>query len=207
MKKKALSMATGAVLAMAMTASAFAAGGNAVALDQGKSENKIPVPLTAAATTFDVTVPTNFPGTLDPTTGKVTAADNAIITNNSYGSVKVSQIDVENADDWHLAAFATDMSKVQVDSNKIGLQVTPVGGKQGNGTTGTPLPTTDASATKQTLLAEGGATAGEWIINGKDAADKSNQLTLKYDMNASAVSAAITNKTVANIIVTVAWNA
>ena len=45
------------------------------------------------------------------------------------------------------------------------------------------------------------------IVNGKDATDQSNELTVLYNANASAVSQAITSATVANIVVTVSWNA
>ena len=200
------SMSLSAALAMSMAVPAFAAG-NASSLTDGKSENTIPVNISADATTFDVTVPTVFPGTVDPDTGEVTPADNATISNNSYGAIKVSEIKVANVDDWNLAAYDTDMSKVQVDSNKIGIQVSPTGGAQGAGVTGAALKTTDASATLQTLLTASSPTANQWIINGKDATDGTNELTLKYATNASAVSQKITNKTVANIIVTVAWNA
>lgn len=206
LNKKFASSVVGVVLAMAMTSSAFAAGGNATALAGGKSENTIPVNISAEATVFDVTVPTAFPITLDPTTGEVTAADNAVISNQSYGSVKVSNIKVDKADDWKLAAYDTDMSKEEVDTNKIGVQIAPKGGAQGEAVTGTELATTNASAETQTLLTDSAATANEWIINGKDAADGSNTMAIVYKANASAVSAAITNKTVANIVVTIAWN-
>lgn len=205
LNKKFASSVVGVVLAMAMTSSAFAAG-NASALTGGKSENTIPVNISAEATVFDVTVPTAFPVTLDPTTGEVSAADNTVITNQSYGSVKVSNIKVDKADDWKLAAYDTDMSKEEVDANKIGVQIAPKGGAQGAAVTGTALATTNANAETQTLLTADAATADEWIINGKDATDGSDKMTLVYKANASAVSAKITNKTVANIVVTIAWN-
>lgn len=205
LNKKIASAAMSAFMAMAMTATSFAAGGAATGLNAGKSENTIPVKISADATVFDVTVPTAFPVTMDPSTGVVTPADNTIITNNSYGSIKVSNIKVNKAGDWKLAAYDTDMSKEAVDANKIGVQITPQGGAQGS--KGTALATTNADANTQTLLDDAAAgTAAEWIINGKDATDESNKLTVLYDANASAVSQAITNETVANIVVTVSWN-
>lgn len=209
LNKKIASAAMSAFMAMAMTATSFAAGvaadGPAAGLNGGKSENTIPVQISADATVFDVTVPTAFPVTMDPTTGAVTPAGNATITNKSYGSIKVSNIKVNKAGDWKLAAYATDMSKEEVDANKIGVQVTPKGGAKGGN--GTALATTDADANTQTLLDDAAGTAAEWIINGKDATDQSNELTVLYNANASAVSQAITNATVANIVVTVSWNA
>ena len=198
LNKKIASAAMSAFMAMAMTATSFAAGGAATGLNAGKSENTIPVKISADATVFDVTVPTAFPVTMDPT-------ENTTITNNSYGSIKVSNIKVNKAGDWKLAAYDTDMSKEAVDANKIGVQITPQGGAQGS--KGTALATTDADANTQTLLDDTAGTAAEWIINGKDAADQSNELTVLYNANASAVSQAITNATVANIVVTVSWNA
>ena len=204
LNKKIASAAMSAFMAMAMTATSFAAG-NAADLSGGKSENTIPVNISADATVFDVTVPTAFPVTMDPSTGVVTPADNTIITNNSYGSIKVSNIKVNKAGDWKLAAYDTDMSKEAVDANKIGVQITPQGGAPGS--KGTALATTDADANTQTLLDDAAGTAAEWIINGKDATDQSNELTVLYNANASAVSQAITSATVANIVVTVSWNA
>lgn len=205
LNKKIASAAISAFMAMAMTATSFAAG-NAADLSGGKSENTIPVQISADATVFDVTVPTAFPVTMNPTTGAVTPAENTTITNNSYGSIKVSNIKVNKAGDWKLAAYDTDMSKEAVDANKIGVQITPQGGAQGS--KGTALATTDADANTQTLLDDAaGTAAAEWIINGKDATDQSNELTVLYNANASAVSQAITSATVANIVVTVSWNA
>lgn len=203
LNKKIASAAMSAFMAMAMTATSFAAG-NAADLSGGKSENTIPVNISADATVFDVTVPTAFPVTMNPTTGAVTPAENTTITNNSYGSIKVSNIKVNKAGDWKLAAYDTDMSKEAVDANKIGVQITPQGGAQGS--KGTALATTDADANTQTLLDDAAGTAAEWIINGKDATDQSNELTVLYNANASAVSQAITSATVANIVVTVSWN-
>lgn len=208
LNKKIASAAMSAFMAMAMTATSFAAGvaadGPAAGLNGGKSENTIPVQISADATVFNVTVPTAFPITMDSTTGVVTSPGNATITNNSYGSIKVSNIKVDKDGDWKLAAFDTDMSKEEVDANKIGVQITPKGGAKGGN--GTPLATNETDADTQTLLTDAADTADEWIINGKDAADQSNKLTVLYNANASAVSQTITNATVANIVVTVSWN-
>lgn len=214
--KKFLSMTLSLALSAALCLPAFAAGpvsttsGAAGALNgSGKSENTIPVTISAEATTFDVTVPTAFPTTLDPTTGNTTTANNAIITNNSYGAVVVSKIEVkDNADQhsgtatWHLADFDKDMSQVKVDENLIGLKVQPKSGRT-SAVAGTALKTVDGSPAAQTLLASENA---EWIIEGKDATDGSNTLTVLYETNASAVSAALVSETVANIVITIAWN-
>lgn len=209
MKKKIAAIALSAAVMASMSVPAFAAGNGAAELTEGKSENTIPVTISAEATTFDVDVPTAFPTTLDPTTGDTTTADNATITNNSYGSIVVTSIVAkDNAQDnggtatWHLTAFDKDMSQVAVDSNLIGLSVQPQSGRTG-AAAGTVLKTDDSSDSEQTLLAAGSA---EWVLQGKDATDGSNELTVVYDTNASAVSTSIVNETVANIVITIAWN-
>ena len=198
--KKALSMMLALALAASMSLPAFAS-------DQAASENTettIPVTISAAATTFDVTVPTSFPTTVDPDTGETVNATDATITNGSSGSIAVSQIKVTNYGGWHLAAFDDDLRNADVDSNQIGVAVTPIGGRSA-GTGGTQLKTTDASTTEQTLLTSAGATADEWIIDAANAGD-TDELTISYDTNASPVSETITNAQVASIVVTVSWN-
>lgn len=201
MNKRFASAALTAVMALSLAVPAFAD-----TISKENQETKIPVKISAEATIFNVTLPTDFPITVDPTTGETTGANNADITNNSAGSIKVSKIEVENYDVWNLAAYDTDMSKEKVDSNKIGVMVSPKGGA--NATAGgTELKTTNGNTTKQTLLDADSATASEWVMNGKSAADGSNKLTVNYDAKVSPVSQSITNTQVASIVVTVAWNA
>lgn len=202
MNKRFASAALSAVMALSLAVPAFAENQAATGENQ---ETKIPVTVSATATIFDVTVPTGFPITIDPATGETTGATNAEITNNSAGAVKVSKIEVENAGAWNLAAYDTDMSKEKVDSHKIGIQVTPKGGA--NATAGgTALNTTNDNATKQTLLDAAGATADEWVMNGKGVTDGSDKLTVDYNVKVSPVSQTITNEQAASIIITVAWN-
>lgn len=203
MNKRFASAALSAVMALSLAVPAFAENQAATGENQ---ETKIPVTVSATATIFDVTVPTGFPITIDPATGETTGANNAEITNNSAGAVKVSKIEVEHAGAWNLAAYDTDMSKEKVDSHKIGVQVAPKGGR--NATSGgTYLKTTDADADTQVLLDGTGANADQWIINGKGAGDESNKLTVQYGAKVSPVSKTVTNEQVASIILTVAWDA
>lgn len=190
------------IMALCLAVPAFAADNTVNTVD---ASTKIPVQVSAEVTTFNVTLPTAFPTTVDKNTGDASSAGTATIKNDSPGSIKVSKIEVEKYGEWKLAAFDTDMSKEKVDSNKIGIQVFPKGGANA-AAGGTALKTQDNAEEKQTLLDADGATADEWIINGKNATDGSNALTVGYDAKVSPVSTALTNAQVATIIVTVAWN-
>ena len=196
--KKALSL----MLTLALTASlgipAFAASA------QENTETTIPVTISAEATTFDVTVPTDFPTTVDPVTGETVNATDATIVNNSSGSIYVSEIRVTNYGDWKLADFDADLRNADVDSNQIGVAIQPIGGRSA-GTGGTQLKTAAASTTVQTLLTSESATSGEWVIDAKNSGN-TDELTISYDTIASPVSASITNERVASIVVTVSWN-
>lgn len=201
MNKRIATFALSTAMLMGLAVPAFAADVN-----QENSSTTIPVTISAEATIFDVTLPTQFPITVDPSTGEAKAAEDAEITNNSAGAIKVSKIQVDKAGEWKLAAYDTDMSKEKVDSNKIGVQVAPKGGR--NATSGgTYLKTTDADADTQVLLDGTGANADQWIINGKGAGDESNKLTVQYGAKVSPVSKTVTNEQVASIILTVAWDA
>ena len=198
--RKTLSMLLAFALAASMSLPAFAAD-QAAGQD---TETTIPVTISAEATTFDVTVPTSFPTTVDPDTGETVNATDATITNNSSGSIAVSRIKVTNHGEWKLAAFDADLRNADVDSNLIGVAVKPVGGRNADAN-GMQLKTTAASETEQVLLTAASAEADEWIINAKNDGD-TDELTIRYDTNASPVSVTISNAQVASIIVTVSWN-
>lgn len=174
-------------------------------VDEAGSQTIIPVNISAEATQLDVTVPTAFPIAADPTGETVTATD-TIITNNSFGAIVVSNITVKDnatevdAATWHLADYDTDMSLEKVDSNKVGLELAPQGGK--NAADGTAfLKTDDSNDAVQVLL---DTVDSKWVLDGQTDRD-TDQLTVVYNANVSAVSETITNETVANIVITVAW--
>ena len=207
MNKRISALAMASALAVSMAIPAFAVDtSSAAGLIGGASLNEVPVKISAEATIFDVTLPTQFPTTVDPSTGGSTTAEDATITNNSAGAIKVSNIEVNKAGAWHLADYDTDMSKEKVDSNKIGLQVAPKGGAKGAGVVGTALKTDASNADTQTLLTQNGDHADEWLIHGKNVTDGSNTLTVKYDAKVSPVSQSITNEQAATIVLTVAWD-
>ena len=167
-------------------------------------ETTIPVTISAEATTFDVTVPTSFPTTVDPDTGETVESSDATITNHSSGSIRVSQLKVTKYGDWKLAAYDADLRNEKVDSNQIGVAVKPVGGRNA-GTDGTKLKTTAGNANEQILLSDSAEEASEWVIDSNNAGD-TDELTISYDTNVSPVSRNLTNAQVASIVVTVTWN-
>ena len=89
--KKAVSMA----LSLACLFS-LAVNASASSIEASDTPTSIPVQLSAEATHFSVTLPTALPTTVDSGTGETSTASNADITNNSPGSVRVTQIVIIN---------------------------------------------------------------------------------------------------------------
>ncbi len=191
------------MLALALVASidipAFAADQPA----NKDGETTIPVTISAAASTFDVTVPTSFPSSVDPDTGNTTAPGNATIINNSSGAIVVSQIKVQQYGVWKLAAYDDDLRNAAVDSNLIGVSVQPKGGRS-SGSGGTTLKTTSASATEQLLLTSASKEAEEWIIDAKNDGN-TDELTIVYSTKVSPVSSTVSNEQAASVIITLRW--
>ena len=201
--RKLLSMALALSCVASLAVPAFADNTQAATEN---TETVVPVTISAEATTFDVTLPTDFPTSVDPDTGETTNGQDTTITNGSSGSIVVTQIKITNYGRWKLAAFDADLRNEDVDSNQIGVAVKPVGGRQSLGeNAGTVLKTTASSQTEQILLTTTSETADEWVIDATNAGS-SDELTISYDTNASPVSETITNQRVASIIITVSWN-
>ena len=215
--KKILSLCL--ALACAIGAAVPALADNTVSADN--TATSIPVQIDARATTFDVTLPTALPTTVDPATGETAAANNANIVNGSAGSIRVSEIKVINKTSnaleavetgWYLKDYDNyDFHNANVDSNGVGISVKPVGGRAA-GAGGTALKTDASSESLQTLLTytKGGASntdsADEWVLDAADTNSDSDELTVSYDTKATSVSQDIVNQQVASIIITVAWN-
>ena len=209
--KKILSLVLAGVMALALAVPALADDTQSA----GEGQNtEVPVMIEAQATTFSVTVPTEFPTAVDPDGGNIPI--DAKIINNSTGAVYVSNItvknyaktdgtDAENAKvTWYLDAYDGDLRNMDVDSNHIGVSVTPSGGRaqtaKGNGHA---IQTTDASTTEQELL---NTKNDEWVIDATDGADGgSDELSVTYATNATPVSGYF-NGQVATIVIVVAWN-
>ena len=202
MRNKLIPFAVALACAAQLTAPAFAADTQPAAKD---TQSVIPVTISADATTFDVTVPTTFPTTVDPDTGETIVPNDPKITNNSSASIVVTQIKVTNYGGWNLGGFDEDLRNKDVDANTIGVSVQPVGGR--SGTAGTTLKTvaatSDAMKAEQILL---NASSDEWVIDAKDDTSDADQLSVHYDTNTTPVSESVTNKTVANIVITLSWN-
>lgn len=151
-----------------------------------------PVTLTAAASTFNVTVPTSIPLVVGADS-KVTSPSDVKIINNSAGPVKVTAIAM-NDGTWTMTDYnGGDRSKIaaeKVGSNKLGLSLTAGGNTAASSTNGSQSPAIDST---------------KWRITGKNTGN--NELPIAVGAIASAVSTKIENAvTAANVVFTVAWD-
>lgn len=151
-----------------------------------------PVTLTAAASTFNVTVPTNIPLVVGADS-KVTSPSDVKIINNSAGPVKVTAIAM-NDGVWTMTDYnGGDRSKLaaeKVGSNKLGLSLTAGGNTVASSKNGNQSPAIDST---------------KWRITGKNTGN--NELPITVGAIASAVSTKIENAvTAANVVFTVAWD-
>lgn len=151
-----------------------------------------PVTLTAAASTFNVTVPTSIPLVVGADS-KVTSPSDVKIVNNSAGPVKVTAIAM-NDGAWTMADYnGGDRSKLaaeKVGSNKLGLSLTAGGNTVASSKNGSQSPAIDST---------------KWRITGKNTGN--NELPVTVGAVASAVSTKIENAvTAANVVFTVAWD-
>lgn len=149
-----------------------------------------PVQLTAAATTFSVTVPTSIAITVNAD-GTVTcpSASAVKISNSSAGAVKVSNIAMNNGT-WTLASYnggsRTLLAQENVDAKKLGFQLAVDGDTAATSQAGNQTLTHDAS---------------KWVIA------PNADLEITTAAIATAVSAAINEaETAANIVFTIGWN-
>lgn len=148
-----------------------------------------------APTAMSVTVPTALPMAVG-TDGSVTTATDAKIVNNSFGAVKVSNVTITGANGWTLTAFGTKdtLAAEKVDSNKFGFSIT-IGG-------GTALNTDTSAPDTQTLLST--ADTGCYMSGVGDPAN--NSVAISYDAIVTAVSAAVTNASIASVVFIIEWD-
>ena len=210
-----LCMASSAVPAFATTTPVAPGTTASQGLD---AESTIPVTISAEPTVFNVEVPTSLPIAVDPVTGESLAPD-AVIKNNSSAPVYVSNITVNRSTSgtyadssgfttpWTLGGFDADLRNEDVDANKVGVAVSPVGGRAATAAgAGTQLKTSGAEGKTLTEVLLNSKSA-EWVIDATDGqAGGSDELTLDYATNVTPVSKQITNAEVANIVITIAWN-
>ena len=201
MKKMNRLFALAMALCLAFAMMTVASASNEATASGGSATSQVTLSSTAdgsldgdpAATAMSVTVPTVLPIAVG-TDGSVTTADSARITNNSYGAVKVSKVEITAQGGWKLADFTTDMAKEKVDSDLFGFSLT-VGG-------GAACTTDGSNESAQTLLAA--AAEGCYMTGAGDAAGSS--VAVAYDAIVSPVSEAVTNTAIASVVFTVEWD-
>lgn len=180
--RKLMSLALALVLSLALAAPAAAAD-----VGTSGSTGAVPVTISAEATTFSVTVPTSIPLNVNASAA-VTCADNLKIINNSAGPVEVTGISVQNSA-WSIVSFnggnRSSLASEKVNSNKLGIALTPDGGTQiATSTTG-----------NQNLT----PTDGEWVI------PAGGNLPFECAGIATAVSTSASNVEAAKVVFTLAW--
>ena len=180
--RKLMSLALALVMSLALAAPAAAA-------EVGTSGNtgSVPVTITAAATTFSVTVPTSIPLNVDANAA-VTCATNLSIQNGSAGPVEVTGISVQN-NVWSIVGFnggnRSSLASEKVNSNKLGLALKPSGGSQiATSTNGTQSLSVDSD---------------EWVVSA------GGSLSFQCSGIATAVSTSASNVEAAKVLFTLAW--
>ena len=200
--KKILSIILAVCMIASLAISASAA--NTVDVAGGTGTSSVTLSSTAdgsiggdpAATKMSVTVPTVLPIAVG-TDGTVSTATDAKIVNNSYGAVKVANVSIEAAQNWHLTAFGdkATLAREKVDSNKFGFQLA-IGG-------GAAAATDNKNASKQTLL----DTAIEGCYMSGVGDTSANSIGISYDAIVTPVSEAVTNTAIASVLFIIAWDA
>ena len=200
--KKTISLILAVCMIASLAISASAA--NTVDASGGTGTSSVTLSSTAdgslggdpAATKMSVTVPTVLPIAVG-TDGTVSTATDAKIINNSYGAVKVANISIEAAQNWHLTAFGdkATLAKEKVDSNKFGFSIS-----LGNGAAQV---TDNKDASKQTLL--DAAVEGCFMSGVGDTS--ANTIGIAYDAIVTPVSEAVTNAAIASVLFIIAWDA
>ena len=147
-----------------------------------------------APTALSVTIPTALPVAVG-IDGETTTADNAKITNNSYGAVRVKTATISGANGWTLVPFGSKntLASEKVDSNKIGFAM-----KLG---TGAQVKTANTN-NSQALIS---APVTGCYMSGVGDTTK-NSVSVIYDAIVTPVSTAVTEKTVANIVFVVEFD-
>lgn len=179
--KKALALIMAVAMITSMSSTVFA---EEITTDGG--ESAVPVPLTAEAATFSVTVPVSLPISVDAA-GVVTVSNETKIVNNSYGAVKVTDMTIAAQNSWATVDFDTaNMAAEKVGSKKLAMVI------NNQKTTGADKLTTFSEANFPRL--EG--------VNDTD----SDELPIVYDAKVPAQATALTDETVANVTFVIGWD-
>ena len=100
MKQKILPV----ILSLAMVVTLMPASAFAGEITTVGGAKEVPVSVSVEAPTFSVTIPTGLPIDVS-STGDVTVANNAKITNNSHAATKVSNLSITGASGWNTLDF------------------------------------------------------------------------------------------------------
>ncbi|MBR3998127.1 MAG: hypothetical protein IKI93_07265, partial [Clostridia bacterium] len=128
---------------------------------------------------FSVTVPAAMMLAVSET-GEVTAADNAVIINNSSAAVVVSDVTILSADGWTIVPYETNMANEKVNANLIGFRIENI---------------------RTTDYGDSESFAGKWTV------DSGAELPLTYDAVVSAASHAIIGEQVLTVVFVIEWAA
>lgn len=190
LKRTASLLMSSALIASALSMSAFAAlDGLVTAPGAGNT----PVKLTAEASTFNVTVPTDITLAVGAD-GTVTAPSNVKIINNSSGPVKVTSVAMNNGT-WKMTDYnggsREKIAAEKVGSKKLGLSLKAKTEELASKTDG-----------DQTLIPT------KWLMQGKDGGTANCELPIAVKAIATASDQKISvAETAADVIFTLAWDA
>lgn len=200
--KKLIALAMALCLALSLASVASAASNEATA-SGGTATSAVTLSSTEdgslggnpAATKMSVTVPTVLPIAVG-TDGTVAVATDAVITNNSYGAVKVETVSIQAGTGWSLTAFGdkSTLASEKVNSNKLGFALTLGNGAQ-NATDST-------NAAAQTLI--NGAVTGCYMTGMGDT--DGNKIAVSYNAIVTPVSEAVTNTSIASVLFVIQWD-
>ena len=199
--KKIISLVLALSLCLCMGISAFAAE-----IDTSGGSGTTPVSLTTTnnglgdgggtvtPTKLNVVVPTALPMAMSDDGTVVTATD-CKITNNSFGAVRIKSVTISAADNWHLTAFGdkSTLAGEKVDSNKLGFALSIGNGSQ--------VKTATDAATQVLISAP---VTGCFMTGIGDTAH--NFAPIDYAAIVTPLSSAVSNATVANIVIVVEWD-
>ena len=190
LKRTASLLMSSALIASALGMSAFAAEGPVTVTTPGAGTT--PVTLTADASTFNVTVPTEIPLAVKAD-GTVTVPGNLEIVNNSSGPVKVTSVAM-NHSVWSMTDYnggsRTKIAAEKVGSKKLGLSLKAKTEELASKTDG-----------DQTL------TPSKWLMQGQDGGADNAKLSITVGAIATANDTAISvAETAANVVFTLAWD-
>lgn len=190
LKRTASLLISSALIASALSMSAFAAPDGLVT---APGAGNTPVKLTAEASTFNVTVPTDITLAVGAD-GTVTAPSNVKIINNSSGPVKVTSVAMNNGT-WKMTDYnggsREKIAAEKVGSKKLGLSLTAKGEE-----------TASNKDNNQSFA------PSQWLMQGKDGGTANCELPITVKAIATASDQKISvAETAADVIFTLAWDA